>query len=427
MKKNKLALVTIMTLLATTSLVGCNKSSEVTTITFLNGKSEVVDWIDKKIVDFEKDNPTIKVNHVFDKDASSALKVDINAGDIPDITTVYETTLIKQGYYYDMSSLSAWSRVSASAKELCTNATDGKIYRLATNRANAGLFYNKAIFAECNITSEPATWDDFTADLQKVVAKGYKGLYMGGNANSTWMLGHLMEFWGHGIIKEKLGNVEANKAFLTNDSTKLNFTGDNSPIVSFGTKFLELKTKGLINDNLLTASSDDQTDNFATGKAAVISNGMWCLSGILTKNSTMASNIGFMPYPSMDSTLAPKAVILSDVDSGYSIMNASVHKDAAIKFLDYLWGKDNQVEYAKLVSSPSSFTDVDADYSPIKAAVSNALEKGFSIGFTPTPSGFGGGECETLIQGLYSGDYTPTTFATEYAKQWNSAYTAANK
>ena len=427
MKKNKLVVGTIMTLLATAALVGCNKGQEATTITFLNGKSEVVDWIDKKVTEFEKENPTIKVNHVFDKDASSALKVDINAGDIPDITSVYDTALIKQGYYYDMSSLSAWSRVSASAKELCTNATDGKIYRLATNRANAGLFYNKAIFTECGVTSEPTTWTDFVSTLEKIVAKNYKGLYMGGNANSTWMLGHLMEFWGHGIIKEKLGNVEANKAFLTNDSAKLNFSGDKSPIETFGTRILELKTKGLINDNLLTASSDDQTDNFATGKAAVISNGMWCLSGILTKNPSMASNIGFMPYPSMDAELAPRAVILSDVDSGYSIMNASTHKDEAIKFLDFLWSKDNQVEYSKLVSSPSSFTDVDADYSPIKTVISSALEKGFNIGFTPTPSGFGGGECGTLIQGLYSGDYTPKTFASEYTKQWNTAYTAANK
>jgi raffinose/stachyose/melibiose transport system substrate-binding protein len=415
----------LLALLATCTLTGCNKTSETVTLTFLNGKSEVVDWIDTEIAAFETANPTIKVNQVFDTDASSALKVDINAGDIPDITSVYETSLVNSGYYYDMSALDAWNRVSSSIKELCTDPLTNKQFRLATNRATAGLFYNKDIFTACGITSEPTVWADFVSDLQKAVAKGYSGLYMGGSA--TWMLGHLMEFWGHGIIKESIGNVAANLAFINNDQTKLNFTGANSPIKTFATKFLELKNAGVLNSDFLTASYDDQLENFATGKAAVISQGMWALSTIEANNTAMSSKIGFMPYPSMDATLAPKPVILSDVDSGYSIMNATTHKDEAIKFLNFLWSSANQAEYCKLVSSPSAFTDVDdSNWSDISTVVDAALAKGTNIGYSSTPSGFGGGECGTLIQGLYVGDYTPDSFTTTYATDWNTAYTAAN-
>jgi raffinose/stachyose/melibiose transport system substrate-binding protein len=426
MKMKKMAISgALMALLATCALVGCSTTDETVTLTFLNGKSEVVDWIDTEIAAFETANPTIKVNQVYDSDASSALKVDINAGDIPDITSVYETSLVNSGYYYDMSSLDAWSRVSSSIKELCTDPLTNKQYRLATNRATAGLFYNKDIFTEAGISAEPTTWTSFMADLEAIVAKGYSGLYMGGSA--TWMLGHLMEFWGHGIIKESLGNVAANLAFINNDQTKLNFAGTDSAIRTFATRFLEMKNAGVLNSDFVTASYDDQLENFATGKAAIISQGMWALSTIETYNADMSSKIGFMPYPSMDATLAPNPVILSDVDSGYSIMNASTHKDAAVKFLNFLWSTANQAEYCKLVSSPSAFTDVDdSDWSDISDVVDTALTKGTNIGYTSTPSGFGGGEAGTLIQGLYIGDYTADSFTTAYANAWNTAYTAAN-
>lgn len=429
MKMKKMALsggLLLVALLASGTLASCGTDSSTVTLTFLNGKSEATDWIDTEIAAFETANPSIKVNQVFETDASSALKVDINAGDIPDITSVYDTSLIKAGYYYDMSNLDAWNRVDSSIKELCTDPLTNKQYRLATNRATAGLFYNKDIFTACGITTEPTTWTDFVADMKTIVKDGYTGLYMGGSA--TWMLGHLMEFWGHGIIKENLGNVAANLAFTENDQTKLNFAGTDSAIKTFAEKFLELKNDGIFNSDFITASYDDQLENFATGKAAMISQGMWALSTIETDNPDMASKIGFMPYPSMDATLAPDPVILSDVDSGYSIMNASTHKDDAIKFLNFLWSASNQKEYCKLVSSPSAFTDVDdSEWSDISSTVDTALTKGFNIGYTATPSGFGGGECGALIQGLYIGDYTADTFTTTYTADWNAAYTAANQ
>jgi raffinose/stachyose/melibiose transport system substrate-binding protein len=164
------------------------------------------------------------------------LKTKINGGDIPDITSVYETSLVNGGYYYDMSSFSAWSRVSSSVKELCTDPLTNKQYRLATNKTTAGLFYNKDIFTGCGITAEPATLGPISLRTsQRSKQELHPALHWA--ASETWMLGHLMEFWGHGIIKESLGNVAANLAFIKNDQTKLNFTGDGSAIKTFATRF----------------------------------------------------------------------------------------------------------------------------------------------------------------------------------------------
>ncbi len=416
----KKILVLFVALVLLLTLFGCNKKEEVVTITFLNGKAEVVDWVDQVIKDFEQQYPDIHVIQQFNSDASSALQVEIAANQIPDVTTVYDTGLVKNGYYYDMSDMAVWSRIDPSIKELCTYPLDGNQYRVATNRTMAGLFYNKDIFTEAGITSTPTTWDDFISDLQAVTALGYDGLYMGGN--ETWMLGHLIEFWAHGMIKERLGTVDANLAFLNNDQSALDF---NTVMTTFGNKFMELVNDGLLNSDFITASYDNQLDAFATGDAAVISQGMWALSSILEKNPAMADKIGFMPYPSMDSS--QQAVILSAEDSSYSIMKASKHKDEAILFLNYIFQADIQKGYSELVSSPSAFTDVNADWSPIKAEVTSALAAGVHIGFTPTPTGFGGGEAGTLLQNLYSGEYTVPEFVQNYISDWNNAWDASNQ
>lgn len=417
----KKIIIILLAFTMTLALSACGGNEDVVTITFLNGKAEVVDWVDDVIVDFEEANPGIEVIHEFNSDASAALKVKIAGDDIPDITTVYDTGLMKDGYYYDLSELAVWDRIDPSIKELCTDPLTGIQYRIATNRTMAGLFYNKDIFAEVGAT-EPETWAEFVAVLEDVTDAGYYGLYMGGK--DTWMIGHLIEFWAHGLIKQDLGTVDANVAFLMNQSSLLNLGDVNGAMGIFATSFKELQTKGLLNDDFLTATYDNQIDAFANGDAAVISQGMWALGGILEKSPTMASKIGFMPYPAMDPT--KDAVILSAEDSGYAIMEDSKHKEEAIIFLNFLFQADIQKEYSELIKSPSAFTDVEADWSPIKAAVDSALAKGTHIGFTATPSGFGGGEAGILVQNLYLDEYTIAEFTEEYLDSWNEAWNASN-
>jgi guanylate kinase len=85
----------------------------------------------------------------------------------------------------------------------------------------------------------------------------------------------------------------------------------------FAQNMLDLQAKGLINEDVLTATGDNCTEAFVTGKAAMFSNGMWALSGILEANPDMAEKIGFAPYPAYMPNSQP--VVLCAEDSGYSI------------------------------------------------------------------------------------------------------------
>lgn len=396
-------------------------------IKFFTGKVETVDLMNKLIEKFNKENPDIIVEQEYQKDASNIIKVKFASGDIPDITTVVMQDYIDQGKYLDLSGENQWwSRVQPSIKEMCTDVKTGKQYKIASNMTMAGIFYNKKIFSELGL-KEATTWQEFKNNLKIIKNKRPDVVPMFIGGKEAWMLGHLIEFMAHGVIKQTYGTTDAKKAFLSNDDSKLQFAALNGPIDSFAKRFLELKNEGLLNKDLLTATYDNQIQDFASGKVAVISQGMWALNGILEKNPQMKDNIGFCPYPPIiDGT---KPVILSAEDSVYAITAESKHKEEAKRFLDFLFKQENLKEYSEFLKSPCAFKDVDADWGPLKEEVKKALNNGVNIGFTnECPSGFSGDDAGRMVQDLYAGKYkTSLDFAKAYKDAWDKAYNAINK
>jgi len=194
-------------------------------------------------------------------------------------------------------------------------------------------------------------------------------------------------------------------------------------MATFAKDLVDLQQKGLINADVLTATSDNCIDAFATGKAAMFSNGMWCLSSILEKNPDMADNIGFAPYPSIMPDGVP--VVLVAEDSGYSIYADTPNQAAAVDFLNYLFSAENQKKYSEALGSPSAFTDVNADWAPasVVAGVNDAVKSATNIGFTnEKPAGFSGDDAGRLVQDLLAGTYTPEEFALAYEAAWNAGF-----
>ncbi len=425
MFKRILSLCTVLVLLLGGSMAqGAEKK---VVVKFFTGKVETVEWMNDLIKKFNTENPGIVVEQEYQKDASNVIKVKFASGDIPDITTVWDQGFADQGKYLDLSNETRWwSRVQPSIKELCTDLRSGKQFRIATNMTMAGIFYNKKIFSELGL-KEATTWEEFNSNLKKIKQKRPDVVPMFVGGKDSWMLGHLIEFMAHGAIKQKYGTMGSRKAFLNNDAEKLAFDAPGGPMESFAKRILELKDEGLFNSDFLTATYDNQLEAFAAGKAAVISQGMWALSGILEKNKAMKDDIGFAPYPPiMDET---KPVILSAEDSAYLITAESKHKEEAKKFLDYLFRPENLKAYSEFLKAPSAFTDVNANWGPLKDEVAKALKKGVNIGFTTeAPPGFSGDDAGRMVQELYMGKYkTPAEFAKAYKTAWNRAWNAAKR
>lgn len=394
-----------------------------TDLSFFTGKVETVDLMDQIIADFNAQSDGITVEQEYQKDASNIIKIKFASGEAPDVMTTYEQEYVDQGKYLDLSDMDdIWDRLIPSMKESCTDVNSGKQYRICTNMTMAGFFYNKEIFEELNLT--PAeTWDAFVTNLETIHDQMPDVTPWFIFGSEAWHLGHLIEFIPHGYIKAKYGAIETKKAMLNNDKSVLNFGAPDGAMAAFAAGLLELQEKGLLNADVLTATSDNCVDAFVSGETAMFSNGMWCLSSILEKAPEMADKIGFAPYPSMmeDGT----SMVLVAEDSGYSISADSEHQTEAKAFLEYLFLAENQKKYAESLGSPSAFTDVDAKWAPetVVDSVNSAVQSAANIGYTnEKPAGFSGDDAGRMVQDLLAGKYTAEEFAAAYEKAWDAGF-----
>jgi raffinose/stachyose/melibiose transport system substrate-binding protein len=403
----------------TTTVDSTEEKPEHVTLKLFTGKIETIDLMNEIINEFNESQDRITVEQEYQKDASNIIKIKFAADEAPDIMTTYEQGFVDEGKYLDLSDQSEWwDRLTPAMKEACTDINSGKQYRICTNMTMAGFFYNKQIFSSLGL-EVATTWDEFVANLEAIKASDPEVTPWFIFGNEAWHLGHLVEFIPHGYIKQTLGAVEAKKAFLSNDTAKLNFGAADGCMAVFAEKMLELQDKGLINEDVLTATSDNCVQDFANGKAAMLSNGMWVLSSILAANPDMADNIGFAPYPAYMPN--SKAVVLSAEDSGYCISATTKYKEEAIEFLNFLFNAENQKKYSEQSKAPSAFTDVTAEWASanIVTEVNNAVNTAVNIGFTnEKPAGFSGDDAGRMVQELFAGKYTPEEFAVAYEKAW---------
>ncbi|TAH72810.1 MAG: extracellular solute-binding protein [Anaerolineaceae bacterium] len=397
------------------------EKKETVRLKFFTGKIETIDLMNEIINDFNQSQNRIIVEQEYQKDASNIIKIKFAADQAPDIMTTYEQGFADQGKYLDLSDQSdLWNRLTPAMKEACTDIKTGKQYRIATNMTMAGFFYNKELFNDLGL-DVATTWEEFEKNLETIKSERPDITPWFIFGSEAWHLGHLIEFIPHGYIKQTLGAVEAKKAMLDNDHSKLNFGAADGPMAQFAGKMLDLLQKGYINEDVLTATNDNCVQDFVNGRAAMLSNGMWILSSLLEANPEMEDKIGFAPYPSYMPNSSP--VVLSAEDSGYSISATTEYKEEAIEFLNFLFSAENQKKYSELSKAPSAFTDVDADWAPenIVNEVSYAVANAVNIGFTnEKPAGFSGDDAGRMVQELLAGKYNAEEFAIAYENAWDS-------
>ena len=388
-------------------------------IKLFTGKIETIDVMDDIIADFNASQDRIEVEQEYQKDASNIIKIKFASGEVPDIMTTYEQGFVDEGKYLDLSGQSEWwDRLSPSMKEACTDVKTGNQYRVCTNMTMAGFFYNKEMLDEMGLEI-PRQWDDFVTVLETIKKEKPDVTPWFIFGSEAWHLGHLIEFIPHGYVKSTLGTIDAKKAMLNNDQSSLRFGEPDGPMAFFASKMLELQDKGLSNEDVLTATSDNCVQDFVNGKAAMFSNGMWVISSLLEANPDMADKIGFAPYPAYMPDSKP--VVLSAEDSGYSISATTEHKEEAIEFLNFLFLPENQKKYSEAAKAPSAFTDVTADWAPetIVKEVSAAVDSAVNIGYTnEKPAGFSGDDAGRMLQELFAGQYTAEEFAEAYEQAW---------
>ncbi len=89
-------LMTLLLCAAAVPLTASGAVESTTEIDYFSGRVETVEWTDEKIAEFEQLNPSITVQHEFQKDASNVIKVKLASKSVPDLTTVVNQDFIDQ-------------------------------------------------------------------------------------------------------------------------------------------------------------------------------------------------------------------------------------------------------------------------------------------------------------------------------------------
>ena len=396
-------------------------AGEPVTVRFFNGNVEMVDWYNDAVERFNAESESVKVEHEFQKEGTSALQTKFAAGDIPDITTMGTQQMIDAGKFVDLTDSEWWDRIDPAVKEISVDNKSGKNYYLPTNTMMTGTIYNQKIFDELNL--KPAkTLDEFTENL-RAIKNAYPDktpLFFSGK--EAWTMGMLFGYIPGAAERQRLGELEYNRAALDGDMDKLKFGEAGGPLEKYVAWLGQLQQEELINSNVLTATYDDAMNAIANGDAVILFQGMFTIGTILEINPDAEAELRASSFPAVEADVKP--AINQTADSTYYLTADSANQEASKEFLDWLFTKENQVSYTETRNAPSAFTDVTVDIGPIYTSAQESAEESAIIGATVEPAGFGGDASGIMLQEFFAGQYTPSEFAPAYENAWKAAFDA---
>ena len=308
------------------------------------------------IQQFQQQNPTIKINAqlVPFGDAQAKFATAATAGNAPDVLRSdvgWVTQFASLRYLLDISSRVSQSDLSDYLPApLNYDKYNGKLYGLPQVTDFLAMLYNKAILAKAGITTPPATMADFETDTLKIVQSKAAKYGFETSGASYFALPFLWAFGG--------GMIDQSNNILVNNAGSI-----------AGLNFL-LKLQNV--DKVMPPKVDfsngynNMTTDFKDGQTAIIFQGPWQVSDILTGSqfTSNQSNLGIAGIPT-----GPGGQTGSPVGGqSYVIYAGTKYPDQAYKFISFMSSTASQVAIAKanhtLPTRQSAYQDpaVTADY-----------------------------------------------------------------
>ncbi|WP_339157680.1 extracellular solute-binding protein [Paenibacillus sp. FSL W8-0186] len=355
---------------------GAGADSEKVTIKIMDFKTEITDKIKAMAADYMAENPNVIIEAQVTGNYDTLVKTRFAAGDGPDIfmTRAYTDIQDWSERLVDLSSEPWMDKVIPSSVPGMT--VDGKKYGFPLAVEGYGFIYNKDLFAQAGIEKLPETLTELKEVNEKLKAAGILSYSEG--YNSFWVLGqHLFnlpfayEPVSEGMI-EKMYKGEAKIADLKNLD---GFFDVLDMTVDYG--------KGT---DTIGLNYDNQVSEFASGKTAMIQQGVWAIDSITKINPDM--NIGMFAIPLNDNPEDTKMPV--GVSTYYSINKDSKAIEESKKFLTWLHenGQKYIVDSYKMIPA---FTDLEttADLGPLAEDLDKYLkdEKTLIWSFQLWPSG----------------------------------------
>jgi raffinose/stachyose/melibiose transport system substrate-binding protein len=234
---------------------------------------------------------TVPIGNVDEKvqllGGQGALPVQFAAGNAPALTK----SLDKAGQVLDLEKtlkdLGVWDDIQPAAVKTVENLY-GKFDVMPYQLNIEGIWYNKKLFTQNNI-AVPTSYDELVAAAAKFKSAGITPFSASGVAG--WPITRLIgSYLYRELGPDALQAVADGKAKLTDPQ-----------YVKAAQAVADLGKAGYFGKGVGSIDYDTAVQQFLTGKAAMFYMGSWELGDFNddTKNKVGASNIGFMPFPTV--------------------------------------------------------------------------------------------------------------------------------
>ena len=217
---------------------------------------------------------------------------------------------------------------------------DGVHYLMPYDDSPVMFWYNKDIFTKAGISAPPATWDDFTADLQKIKDAGYVPLAVesdGGDYNIFYFQYLVERFKGKGFL---LSTIQDKTGQLWNDPVY--------PQVM--TMIKSLWDKGFIPPESLGYQWPAAQQTLATGKSAMELCGGW-LPNELSNMTAPDFKWGGFNFPAVSGGVG-KVTDLQQWMLAMGILKSTTHPKEAQAFLKFVMSNASETRLTQAIQGP---------------------------------------------------------------------------
>ncbi|MCX5513047.1 sugar ABC transporter [Kaistia algarum] len=290
------------------------------------------EWSDASIAGFES--------------ANAAYTSRILSGNPPTARSVIfgldQRELMEQGLLNNVDAVATAGKWpdAVPANLYATLGYDGHIYLAPISmHGESWMFYSKPVFDKVGIAAEPASWDEFFADMDKIKAAGLVPIAWGGQA---WQ--EVKVF--NAILLSQVG-VEGFGKVYAGDEATLKSDGFKKTVEIFG------KMRDYVDASSPGRNWNDATAMVISGKAGVQFMGDWAKGEFINAGKTLGTDYGCALAPGSDGM-----VIIGDAMAFPKTGKAEQDKAQAL-LAEVIMDPKIQVEFAKKKGSFPVRKDVD--------------------------------------------------------------------
>ena len=289
------------------------------------------------IAKFEEANPdvSVEVTSLPWGQAFEKLATMVQGGQIPDVVEMPDRWLSLYANNDQLVDLGSYMEGWADAAELSDRAVqygsyvNDTMYMVPYGFYLRAMFWNKKLFAEAGLDGPPETMDDFMAASEAISAlEGKTGYCLrGGPGGANGYVMMMANMMGHDDYFDEEGNSNIN-----------------SPEAIQGLQFLvDMYQKGYVPKDSVNWGFNEIVAGFYSGTCAMLDQDPDALIAIAERMD--AEDFAVAPMP-----LGPAGKSFPTIGyAGWSMFEASEHKDEAAALIGHLSSRESNLEWAKFV------------------------------------------------------------------------------